>query len=156
MYEKVVWKGRFAVFRGRFEHTIDPKGRLSIPARFRETLKKRYDNRLVVTTYDECLIAYPYHEWRTLEERIAGLPEFNRDTRVFLRFFYSSATDCPIDKLGRILIPQPLREDAKLEKEVVLVGAFKQFEIWSKKVWKAAESSASREEISSMLERLGI
>ncbi len=144
------------MFRGRFEHTIDPKGRLSIPARFREILKNQYDNRLVVTTYDGCLIAYPYPEWVTLEERIAGLPEFKKDTRAFLRFFYSSATDCPIDRLGRILIPQPLREYAGLEKEVVLVGAFKQFEIWSKKVWKAAESSVSGEEISSMLERLGI
>ncbi|HLE08302.1 MAG TPA: division/cell wall cluster transcriptional repressor MraZ [Thermodesulfobacteriota bacterium] len=144
------------MFRGRFEHTIDAKGRLSIPARFREVLNERYDSRLVVTTYDGCLIVYPYQEWVILEERIAGLPEFKKDTRVFLRFFYSSASDCPIDKLGRILIPQPLREYARLEKDVILVGAFKQFEIWSKAVWNASESGASREDISNMLESLGI
>ncbi len=144
------------MFRGRFEHTIDSKGRLSIPAKYREVLNERYDNRLVVTTYDGCLIAYPYEEWGILEERIAGLPEFKKDTRAFLRFFYSSAADCTIDRLGRILIPQALREYAKLEKEVVLVGAFKQFEIWSKATWDAAEAMVSKEEIGNMLERLGL
>ena len=144
------------MFKGRFEHTIDSKGRLSIPSKFREVLTERYDTRLVITTFDGCLIAYPHGEWKVLEERIAGLPEFKKDTRTFLRFFYSSAADCPIDKPGRILIPQALRDFAKLEKEVILVGAFKQFEIWSKALWDAAEASASREDIGNMLERLGL
>ncbi|MDH4227544.1 MAG: division/cell wall cluster transcriptional repressor MraZ [Deltaproteobacteria bacterium] len=144
------------MFRGRYEHTLDAKGRLSIPSRFREELTENYDGRLVITTFDSCLIAYPYQEWRVLEERIAGLPEFKKDTRAFLRFFYSSAADCPIDKLGRILIPQPLRDYAKLDKDVVLVGAFKQFEVWSKAMWDVAEASASKEDIASILERLGI
>ncbi len=144
------------MFRGRFEHTVDAKGRLSIPVKFRDLLGETGDTRLVVTTYDGCLIAYPYAEWKILEERIAGLSEFKQETRAFLRFFYSSATDCPIDRLGRVLIPQPLREYAKLEKEVMLVGAFKQFEIWSKPTWDEAEADASKDEISSMLERLGL
>ncbi len=144
------------MFKGRFEHTIDSKGRLSIPSKFREVLTERYDTRLVVTSFDGCLIVYPHAEWRVLEERIAGLPEFKKDTRAFLRFFYSSAADCPIDKPGRILIPQVLRDFAKLEKEIVLVGAFKQFEIWSKPLWDAAEASASSDDIGNMLERLGL
>jgi MraZ protein len=140
------------LFRGRFEHTIDSKGRLSIPSKFRE----RYDSRLVVTTYDGCLIVYPNSEWRILEERVAGLPEFKKETRDFLRFFYSSAADCAIDKLGRILIPQTLREYAKLEKDVVIVGAFKRMEIWSKLRWNAAEAVLSHEDIANTLERLGL
>ena len=144
------------MFRGRFEHTIDAKGRLSIPSKFREVIGEKYDPRLVVTTFDNCLIAYPHAEWRILEERIAGLPEFRKETRALMRFFYSSAADCPIDKPGRILVPQPLRDFAKLERDVVLVGAFKQFEIWSKPMWDAAEASASHEDIGDMLERLGL
>ncbi len=144
------------MFRGRFEHTVDAKGRSSVPVKFRDLLTETGDTRLVVTTYDGCLIAYPYAEWEILEERIAGLSEFKQETRVFLRFFYSSAADCPIDRLGRVLIPQPLRDYAKLEKDVVLVGAFKQFEIWNKSTWDAAEAVVSKDEISSMLERLGL
>jgi MraZ protein len=144
------------LFRGRFEHTIDSKGRLSIPSKFREVLTERYDSRLVVTTYDGCLIVYPNSEWRILEERVAGLPEFKKETRDFLRFFYSSAADCAIDKLGRILIPQTLREYAKLEKDVVIVGAFKRMEIWSKLRWNAAEAVLSHEDIANTLERLGL
>lgn len=144
------------MFRGRFEHTIDTKGRLSIPSRFRETLNERYDSRLVITTLDGCLIAYPFAEWRVLEERVAGLPEFKKDTRAFLRFFYSSAADCAIDKLGRILIPQTLRDYAKLDKDVMLVGSFKNIEIWSKAAWEQAEAKASQEDIVNTLERLGL
>ncbi|MBI5586910.1 MAG: division/cell wall cluster transcriptional repressor MraZ [Deltaproteobacteria bacterium] len=144
------------MFRGRFEHLIDSKGRLSIPSKFRETLNERYDSRLVITTYDSCLIAYPYAEWQVLEEKVASMPEFKKDTKAFLRFFYSSAADCAIDKLGRILIPQALRDYSKLEKDVILIGALKHVEIWSKALWEQAESQASQEEIVNTLERLGL
>ena len=144
------------MFRGRYTHGIDSKGRLSIPSRFRETLSERYDSRLVITAYDSCLIAYPLAEWQLLEEKVAALPEFKKDTKAFLRFFYSSATDCPIDKLGRVLIPQALRDYAKLEKDVILVGAFRHMEIWSKALWDRAEAAASQEDIVNTLERLGL
>ena len=117
------------MFRGRYEHTIDGKGRLSIPSKFRDVLTERYDNRLVVTVFDGCLLAYPHREWKLLEDKILELPEFKKSTRTLLRFFYSSAADCPIDKLGRILIPQALRSKAGLEKEVTLLGVSRQFEI---------------------------
>lgn len=144
------------MFRGRFEHLVDSKGRLSIPSKFRETLNERYDSRLVVTTYDSCLIAYPFAEWQVLEEKVASMPEFKKDTKAFLRFFYSSATDCAIDKLGRILVPQALRDYARLEKDVILIGALKHVEIWSKALWEQAEAQASQEEIVNTLDRLGL
>lgn len=144
------------MFKGRYEHLIDGKGRLSIPSRFRDTLSERYDSRLVVTTYDNCLIAYPLAEWQKLEDKIATLPEFKKDTKAFLRFFYSSAADCAIDRLGRILLPQNLRDYARLEKEVVLIGAFRYMEIWSKPLWEEAEKAASQDDIVSTLERLGL
>ncbi|MBI5902349.1 MAG: division/cell wall cluster transcriptional repressor MraZ, partial [Deltaproteobacteria bacterium] len=142
--------------RGRYEHLIDSKGRLSIPSRIRETLNERYDSRLVITTYDSCLIAYPFAEWQKLEEKVSALPEFSKDTKAFLRFFYSSATDCAIDKLGRILVPQALREYARLDKDVILIGAFRHIEMWSKALWEKAEQTASNEDIVNTLERLGL
>jgi MraZ protein len=144
------------MFRGRYEHTIDGKGRLSIPSKFREVLKDEYDSRLVVTTLDGCLIAYPHQEWLALEEKISQLPAFNKNTRSFLRNFYSSGVDCPIDKLGRILVPQALRDYAGLTKDVMLMGIFKQFEIWDKGAWEERESQTTLEDISRTLEDLGI
>mgnify|MGYP001617046995 FL=1 len=147
---------RVKMFRGRYEHLIDSKGRLSVPSRIRETLNERYDSRLVITTYDSCLIAYPFAEWQKLEEKVSALPEFSKDTKAFLRFFYSSATDCAIDKLGRILVPHALREYARLDKDVTLIGAFRHIEIWSKALWEKAEQTASNEDIANTLERLGL
>lgn len=144
------------MFMGRFEHSIDAKGRLSIPSKFRETLGERYDARLVLTAYDGCLRAYPYAEWQVLEEKVAALPEFNKDTMFFLRYFYSSATECAIDRLGRILIPQTLRDYAKLEKDVVLLGAIKRIEFWSKAGWERNSSAVTSEEIVSSMQRLGL
>ncbi len=123
------------MFRSRYEHTIDAKGRLSIPARFREILAERYDERLVLTNFDRCLVAYPYAEWQVIEEKLASLSMVSPEVTAFTRFFIYGATECEIDKLGRILIPQVLREYAKLEKDVVVAGQLKKFEIWSKALW---------------------
>ncbi len=132
------------MFRGRFEYAIDSKGRLSIPAKFREFLTEKYDDRLIVTNFDRCLVAYPYEEWRVLEERVSSLSMVKKETRAFQRFFISGATECPIDKLGRILIPPTLREYAQLERNAVIAGMLKKFEIWSKERW-AEEISRSQE-----------
>lgn len=123
------------MFRSRYEHTIDAKGRLSIPARFREILAERYDDRLVLTNFDRCLVAYPYAEWQAIEEKLASLSMVSPEVTAFTRFFISGATECEIDRLGRILIPQVLRDYAKLEKDVVIAGQLKKFEIWSKPLW---------------------
>jgi MraZ protein len=126
------------MFRGRYEHTIDSKGRISIPAKFKEILSEQYDNRLVISNYDHCLIALPYREWALMEKEMENLPPLGKDTRTFLRFFYSSGTDCAVDRQGRLLIPQSLRDYANLQKEVVLVGGGRLIEIWNKERWEEA------------------
>jgi MraZ protein len=123
------------VFRGRYEHTIDAKGRISIPSRFREILVKKYDDRLVITNFDHCLVAFPYEEWSLLEQKVGTFSLMKKETSAFFRFFYSSAMDCDIDKQGRLLIPQTLRDYAGLQKDVVLVGEGKRIEIFAKERW---------------------
>ncbi len=146
------------MFRGRFEHTIDPKGRVSIPSKFREILTKKYDERLVVTNFDGCLVAYPYEEWAQLEEKASSLSMVKKETRAFMRFFYSSAIECTLDKQGRILIPQTLREYADLEKEVVLAGQLRKIEIWSKKRWgeEIVKAHENFDQISDVISEFGL
>ena len=151
-------KGEPTMFRGRFEHNIDPKGRVSIPAKFREILVKKYDERLVVTNFDGCLVAYPYEEWVQLEEKASALSMVKKETRAFMRFFYSSAIECTLDKQGRILIPHTLREYADLDKEVVLVGQLKKIEIWSKERWgeEIVKAHENFDQISDVLSEFGL
>lgn len=146
------------MFRGRHEHTIDPKGRVSIPARFREILSKKYDQRVVITNFDSCLVAYPYEEWVQLEEKASSLSMVKKETRAFMRFFFSSATECSLDKQGRILIPQTLRDYADLNKDVVLVGQLKKIEIWSKERWNEEILKAHEDfdQMSDVLSELGL
>ena len=125
------------MFRGRYEHTIDSKGRISIPAKFRETLDKKYDDRLVITNYDHCLVAFPNEEWSILEEKVKGLPLLKKEANTFMRFFYSSGVDCVIDKQGRLLIPQTHRDYAGLQKEVVWTGAGRDMALWDREVYEA-------------------
>jgi MraZ protein len=146
------------MFRGRHEHTIDPKGRVSIPARFREILSKKYDERVLITNFDSCLVAYPYEEWVQLEEKASSLSMVKKETRAFMRFFFSSATECSLDKQGRILIPQTLRDYADLSKDVVLVGQLKKIEIWSKERWneEILKAHENFDQISDVLSELGL
>ena len=123
------------MFRGRFEHTIDFKGRVSIPAKFRELLSEKYDDRIIITNFDRCLVAFPYEEWRNVEDKISSLSMVKKEVKAFQRFFISGATECPIDKLGRVLIPPTLRNYALLEKDVVFAGMGKMFEVWSRERW---------------------
>jgi MraZ protein len=123
------------MFRGRFEHIVDSKGRVSIPAKFRELLAEKYDDRVILTNFDRCLVAYPYEEWRVLEERVSSLSMVKKEVKAFQRFFISGAAECPIDKLGRILVPPTLRDYAQLGRNVVFAGMLRKFEIWSKERW---------------------
>jgi len=107
---------------------------LAIPARFREFLEEKGDDRLIVTNLDRCLWAYAWEDWRVIEEKAANLPEFNRSAFTYLRYFISGAVECKV-KQGRITIPQDLKGIAGLKKEVILVGALKKFEIWDKDLW---------------------
>jgi len=146
------------VFRGRFEHTIDPKGRISIPSKFRDALLEKYDERLIITNdYDGNLLAYPFTEWQIIEEKASKLPTLKRGSADFLRFFISGAAECSVDKLGRILIPPVLREYAKLEKDIILVGTLKKIEIWAKSRWETVITRAQKnDEAREMLAGLGL
>ena len=146
------------MFRGRFAHTLDAKGRIRIPTRFRETLQDRFDDQLIITNLERCLIAYPLPEWEQIEQRLGGLSLFRPEVKAIQRFFLSGATECSFDKQGRILIPQTLRQHARLEREIVLVGMVKGFEIWSKPLWED-ELTKSHEnflQVAETLSELGI
>lgn len=130
------------MFRGRFEHSLDAKARLSIPSKFRDILTTKFDERLVVTNFDNCLWAYPVAEWSRVEDKVASLPQFKEEVKALQRVFISAATECPIDKSGRILIPPTLREYAAIDRDVVLVGMINRIEIWSKERWNAVFATA--------------
>ena len=126
------------MFTGRYEHTVDSKGRVAIPSKFREVLAGSYaDDRLIITSFiDPCLIAYPVSEWRSFEERIRTLPRFDPEVLQLKRVLVSGATECPIDGNGRVLIPPVLRQFAGLEREVVWAGMVDTIEIWAKSAWE--------------------
>jgi MraZ protein len=146
------------MFRGRSVHTLDAKGRVRIPSRFREILKTQFDDRFIITNLDRCLIAYPLREWEKIEEKLGDLSFVRQDVKAFQRFFISGATECNFDKQGRVLIPQTLREHACLERETVLAGMVKSFEIWSKPLWdeEIKRSHENFGQITSTLAELGI
>jgi MraZ protein len=123
------------VFRGRYEHTIDPKGRLSIPSRYREELAARRIDTLVLSEGDHSVWAFPLDAWEQLEERLRQHPQLSPERRNVVRVMVASAKECPIDRAGRTLVPPELRDFAGLKKEVVITGALEWFEIWSRDRW---------------------
>ena len=120
------------MFMGEYNHTIDAKGRLIIPSKFRELLGEEF---VLTKGLDGCLSIYPMNEWEAFEEKLRALPLTNKNARTFSRFFVAGATSCELDKQGRILVPQTLREFAGLEKDVVLTGNLNRIEVWSKEKW---------------------
>ena len=141
------------MFRGRFEHTLDPKGRVSLPSKFREVLTTNYDERLIVTNFDGCLWAYPATEWAAIENKVAALPQFKPEVKALQRVFISAATECPVDKQGRMLLPQTLRDYAGIGKDVVFVGMINRVEIWSSDRWQKIFEQ-SQKDIASLEEKL--
>ncbi|RYG78692.1 division/cell wall cluster transcriptional repressor MraZ [bacterium] len=147
------------MFRGRYEHTIDAKGRTSVPARYRDVLTALGERRIVLTTaLDPCLAAYTMAEWTAFEEKLAKLPQFDPAVKIMKRLYVSGAIECDIDDSGRVLIPPSLREHAGLEKEVLWAGAGKYAELWDKAAWKkqVETTEAERREIASRLAELGL
>ncbi len=130
------------MFRGRFHYQLDAKGRLSVPSRFREVLSTQFDERVILTNFDECLWAYPVAEWQELERKVAALPQFMDEVKALQRVFISAAVECPVDKQGRLLIPPSLREYAALVRDAVVVGMTRRFEIWAKERWDHAFANA--------------
>jgi len=121
------------MFMGEYHHNIDNKGRLIIPAKFREALG---DEFVITRGLDQCLFGYSMDEWKHIEEKLKTLPLTKKDARAFTRFFFSGATECEIDKQGRVNIASPLVNYAKLEKECVILGVSNRIEIWSKRQWE--------------------
>jgi MraZ protein len=131
------------MFRGRFNHTIDPKGRLSIPASFRNHLAQ-YEGDLVVVPNQHCLEIYPLDEWRRIEEKIHGQSLFKPEVRDLGRLYISRARDVALDGVGRILLPPDSRKDAGLEKDVTLVGGgLPMFEVWDRTRFEEYERTRS-------------
>ncbi|MFK5675884.1 division/cell wall cluster transcriptional repressor MraZ [Ligilactobacillus sp. LYQ60] len=120
------------MFMGEYRHTVDSKGRLIIPAKFRDVLGPQF---VITRGMDGCLFGYPLTEWNNLEEKLRQLPLTKKNARAFVRFFYSAATECEFDKQGRINIPKTLRAHAALNKKCVVVGVSNRFEIWSEERW---------------------
>ncbi len=143
------------MFLGEYQHSLDIKGRITMPARFREELGYAF---VVTKGLDNCLFVYSQPEWKTVEEKLKGLPFTQGDARAFARFFFSGACECESDRQGRILLPLSLREYARIEKDVVIIGVGSRVEIWAQGVWGqyAEKAEASYEEISEKLVGLGL
>jgi len=144
------------VFRGRFQHNVDAKGRVSFPARFREILANNYEDRLVLIKYLRCLRAYPLTEWISFEKSVSARP-LSLAQETLLRSIMASVAECPLDKQGRILIPQELRDFAGLSKEVVLVGMLKRIEIWDRARFEEQDAQVlESEEAAEVATQLGL
>lgn len=141
------------MFMGEYNHTVDAKGRLIIPSRFREELKNEF---IVTKGLDGCLFVFPGNEWQIFEEKLKALPLTNKNARQFSRFFVAGATPCELDRQGRILLPLPLREFAGLEKDVVLAGMLNRIEIWSKTKWMENNSCYNMDDIAEQMSDLGL
>ncbi|SES64479.1 MraZ protein [Natronincola peptidivorans] len=143
------------MFIGEYNHSIDTKGRLSVPSKFREELGEHF---IVTKGLDNCLFVYPLEEWKILENKLKQLPMTNRDARAFVRFFFAGATECELDNQGRIRIPNNLREHAFLEKEAIIIGVATRLEIWSLDQWNQYNNDAnlSYDEIAVKMQELGI
>ncbi len=121
------------MFRGRYEHSIDAKGRTSVPSRFREVMTAQGDSKLVLTTgLDTCLVAYPMAEWLAFEQRLSELPRFDADVVTLKRIYVSGAVECEVDKVGRLLIPAALRKHARLQRDALWAGMGSYIELWAK------------------------
>jgi MraZ protein len=124
------------VFRGVTTISLDAKGRMALPTRYRERLMSRCDGHMVVTVdRDSCLLLYPLPEWEEIERKLVRLPSLNSQARRLQRLLIGHATECELDGSGRILLPLPLREFANLERRIVLIGQGNKFEIWDENIW---------------------
>jgi MraZ protein len=132
---------------------VDAKGRLIIPAKFRDTLGEEF---VVSKGMDGCLFVYANDDWNAFEQKLTSLPLINKEARQFARFFLAGAAQVELDKQGRILLPAALREFAGLDKDVVLVGVGSRIEIWSKEKWNAINEEEDMDAITAAMEGLGL
>ena len=138
---------------GEYEHSLDAKGRLIMPAKLREDIGEKF---IITKGLDGCLFAFSLEEWKNFEQKLRSRPISNKDARSYSRFFFAGAIDSEIDKQGRFLISSNLREFAELTKEVVIIGMDSRLEIWSKDKWQNTDDEISADEIAEKMEMLGI
>ena len=138
---------------GEYEHTLDAKGRISMPAKLRKDMG---DTFILTKGLDGCLFAFSQEEWLNFETKLKALPLSDKNARNFVRFFLSGATECEIDKQGRFLIPANLRIAAKLEKDAMIIGVGTRLEIWDKATWQKCDENISADEIAENMTMLGI
>ncbi|MBI4690145.1 MAG: division/cell wall cluster transcriptional repressor MraZ [Nitrospirae bacterium] len=126
-------------FSGKYYYTLDPKGRIIIPASFREIISANYSPKLYIAdaAFDRCLHLYPLEEWNKLEEKVRAMPKMDEAVKFFMRRVIASAVETDIDKQGRVLVPVAHREDAGLNGEIVIVGQLDRIDIWDRKEWDA-------------------
>ena len=142
------------MFIGEYQHSIDNKNRMKVPAKLMEGLSNVF---IMTKGLDGCLYAYPVDEWKKLEEKLKSLPITNKDARAFVRFIFSGAAEIEIDKQGRALIPQNLIEYASIVKDIVSIGVSTRVEIWSREKWKEYnEKNINYDEIAEKMSELGI
>lgn len=141
------------MFMSEYNHTIDTKGRLIIPSKFRDQLG---DEFVVTKGMDGCLFVYANEDWNAFEQKLTSLPLINKEARQFARFFLAGAAQVEVDKQGRILLPASLRDFAKLEKDVVLVGVGSRIEIWSRENWESMDADGNMDDIAAAMESLGL
>ena len=141
------------MFMGEYNHTIDTKGRLIVPSKFREQLG---DEFVVTKGLDGCLFVYSNEEWQRIEKSFKEKPLTSKDARKFMRFFFAGAASCEVDKQGRILLPANLREYAGIDKDVVSVGVLSRVEIWSKERWQDSGDYEDMDEIAEHMAELGL
>ena len=148
------------MLRGSSFHKFDSKGRLIIPARWREFISAGDSDGLMISGMDHCLVSYTYEEWDKIENRILSLAKKSASMRRFRRLFIGGAFECPIDKQDRILIPPTLRQYAQLDKEIVVVGVLEHFEIWSRENWNKEnqhmDKDLENEEVRNEIAELGL
>ena len=138
---------------GEYEHSLDAKGRLIMPAKLRQDIGEKF---IITKGLDGCLFVFSQNEWNNFETKLKTLPLSDKNARNFVRFFLSGATECEIDKQGRFLIPANLRESAKLEKDAMIVGVGTRLEIWNKETWLNCGENISADEIAENMTMLGI
>lgn len=138
---------------GEYEHSLDTKGRLIMPAKLRIDIGEKF---IVTKGLDGCLFAFSQKEWENFEQKLKTLPLSDKNARNFVRFFLSGATECEIDKQGRFLIPANLRTAANLDKEAVIIGVGTRLEIWDKQTWQKCDENISVDEIAENMTMLGI
>lgn len=143
------------MFIGEYQHTLDPKNRVIMPSKFREKLG---DSFVMTKGLDNCLFVYSSEEWSIVEDKLKSLPMTNKDARAFVRFFFAGACECDLDKQGRIVMPTNLKDYAKIDKELVIIGVSTRIEIWSREEWNKFNNDAniSYEDVAERMSQLGI